>query len=395
MVQHYLSFQTLLISSIMQRKYIITAIICLLFLQSCKLFRYSLAEKVTVLDSCSNISLVGNRVTIHTLIEGRDQVMLLDMGSSSSAITDTTAIPDYYKRGRSSFGLAKGADREKLNVVYMPLRIKSKLHQSDNAVFMVVSAALKQNSCSTTPANVGLYGYDLMRGDEETTYLLDFERGEICNLKGTQLQATLAQGYQPIKAEVGHSKITIYVVIEGIEYAFEFDTGYSGTFTMPYNKEKIRFLADPHTAMEGMLSKTVSNIITGTDNYYPKQITVSGKEYKTEITVSQSIKAQNVGMGFIKGFNWVIDFKNKKVYIKKNSLSLDEDPTYPNDYYANESGGKLIVALRRSGSADFAIGDEIIKVNGQEVTAGNRCEMKKLLNNQKDWESLKVLTKKE
>ena len=378
----------------MKLKYFATGIFCLFFFQSCKVLRNSFAEKVTALDDCQKISLEKNCVIIHTQIEGKDQPMMLDLGASGGLIYDTAVIPDYYKRSKATFGTAKGADRKKINSAMTPLKIHNKLHSSDNKVFNVLSKPPQErSSCSSAPQYIGLYGYDLMRA-HETGYLLDFETGQVCNLKPAELAATIDQGYRAVKAKVTYTQITIYVMIDGTEYTFKFDTGYYGSFTIPYDKDKIGFLNDAHTSTEGMLGKTVSGIVTGKERTYDKKITFGSKEYTTEITVSDVIKAQNVGMGFIKAFNWIVDNKNKKLYIKKNSIAQDSVTEIAHEYYAFENVGKLFVMQRRVGSNDFEVGDEITKVNDEEVTSSNICAMWKLLNGNENWKTLKVKTRK-
>jgi hypothetical protein len=376
----------------MKSKYFATGVLCLFFLQGCKVFRNSLNEKVTTLENCQKISLENNRAIIHAQIEGKDQPMVLDLGAPS-VIFDTTVIPDYYKRSKATFGTLKGADHNKVNSVMIPLRVSNNLHSSDNKVFRVLSKPLNRNSCSGLSSYIGLYGYDLMQ-EHKTGYLLNFEAGQVCNLKPAELAAAIAQGYEAVKAKVGYSDITIYIMIDGIEYAFKFDTGYNGSFMMPYDKDKIGFLNDAHRSKEGMLARTVSGISTGKESSYNKKITLGGKNYATEITVSESIKSQVVGMGFIKAFNWIIDGKNKKVYIKKNAVAPDEQSEIVHDYYAVEDAGKLLVASRSVGSNDFEVGDEIIKVNDEEVTGSNLCALKKLLNEKENWKALKVKTRK-
>jgi hypothetical protein len=381
----------------MKQKYFTVGVLCLLFMQSCKVLRQTLAEKVTAFEGCQKISFDHNKVFIHTLIEGREQVMRLDLGAESSVITDTTTIPGYYKRSKSTFGNAYGVDRKtKITTAHLPLKIRNKLHASDNKVFMVIPRPQELSDCALTQSTsyAGLYGYDLMK-QYTAGYLLDFETEQICNLKKEELSSMLAKGYQPIKAKIGDWDLVIYVTIDGVEYAFKFDTGYNGTFIMPYNNEKIGFLSDNHTSLEGMLVSSASGIVTGKNNYYQKQVIFGGKEYAAEITVSQGVKAQNVGMGFIKAFNWIIDSKNKKVYIRKNEMAPDKGTSHTQGYYAAARGGKLIVIARPAGSHDYVVGDEIVSVNGREATVDNFCELVNLLNEQKNnWKVLKVITHK-
>jgi predicted aspartyl protease len=377
----------------MHSKYFTAGVLCLFFLQSCKVLRNSFNQEVTALEDCQKISLENNRAIIYAQIEGKDQLMVLDLGAPS-VIFDTTVIPDYYKKSKATFGTLKGADRNKVSSVMMPLKVRNKLHSSDNMVFTVLSRPLNRNSCSGLSSYIGLYGYDLMRM-HETGYLLDFETKQVCNLKPTELTTAIAQGYQAVKAKVTYNHIIIYVSIDGVEYAFKFDTGYNGSFTMPYDNDKIGFLNDAHRSAEGMLARTVSGIVTGKLSSYNKKMTFGGKEYPSEIIVSEGVKSQLMGMGFIKAFNWIIDSKNKKVYIKKNNIAPDEQSKTAQNYFAVEEAGKLLVASRIIGNTGFEVGDEIIKVNDEEVTSSNCCTLLKLLNEKEDWKALKVMTRKQ
>jgi hypothetical protein len=199
----------------------------------------------------------------------------------------------------------------------------------------------------------------------------------------------LSQGYEQVKAKITDRAITLYILIDGIEYPFKFDTGFSGSFTMPY-KEELVFLNSEHITMEGVQAKTVSGFVRSEDDYYEKQISFGGHDFATTITVSRSIKAQNVGMGFIKAFNWVIDGQNKKIYIRKNSRAQDLKARFSHAYYAQIDGAQLLVRLRQKGSTEFSVGDQIISVNAQAVTPQNRCALLKKLNESNDWKALKV-----
>jgi predicted aspartyl protease len=372
----------------MQLKYFIVGILGLLLLQSCRRLSY--------LEDCQNILLEKNCAIIHMQIEGKDQPMLLDLGASSSVLYDTAVIPDFYKKSKGRFGIGESADRKQLNCVTIPLKVSNKLYSADNRAFNVLTKPpqKEESNCRKEPYHIGLYGYDLMK-KHKTGYLLDFETGQICNLKPVELATAIANGYQAVKAKIIYSHIIIYVMIDGIEYAFKFDTGFTGSFTIPYDNDKINFLNDAHRSLEGMMGRSVSGIVTGKESSYNKKITFGGLKYTTEIIISEPIKSKLMGMGFIKAFNWIIDNKNKKVYIKKNNISPDEPSKTTNDYYAVEIAGKLLVAARSIGSNDFEIGDEIIKVNDEEVTSSNRCTLLKLLKETENWKALKVKTRKQ
>lgn len=45
-----------------------------------------------------------------------------------------------------------------------------------------------------------------------------------------------------------------------------------------------------------------------------------GTYYRTPV---KEERAARIGVGFLKGFDWVIDFRSKKVYARKNNLPID------------------------------------------------------------------------
>ena len=108
--------------------------------------------------------------------------------------------------------------------------------------------------------------------------------------------------------------------------------------------------------------------------------------------VSTSIKVQNMGMGFMKGFNWIVDYKHKKIYAKRLTRGESLEMNIAYNYVPKILSGKLIVVLRKAGMTDYNIGDEIISVNGQVVDNNNQCELLQTLIKNHDWKALNVKT---
>jgi hypothetical protein len=51
----------------------------------------------------------------------------------------------------------------------------------------------------------------------------------------------------------------------------------------------------------------------------------------------------------------------------------------------------LRISLKAVHAKSFRLGDEILAVNGQKVTAENRCELQRLLNSTQDWGQLELV----
>jgi hypothetical protein len=102
-----------------------------------------------------------------------------------------------------------------------------------------------------------------------------------------------------------------------------------------------------------------------------------------------------MGMKFIGKFNWLIDFKNKKIYIQKNKNLFESDAnTDVNTYQVIILDEKLIIGFKNSKSIKYNLNDEIISVNNEKITLSNRCEMQKLLNTTLNWDEIEIEIKK-
>jgi hypothetical protein len=56
-----------------------------------------------------------------------------------------------------------------------------------------------------------------------------------------------------------------------------------------------------------------------------------------------------------------------------------------------EASDKLRISLKAIKAKSFRLDDEIVAVNGQKVTAENRCALQKLLNATPDWGQLELV----
>jgi PDZ domain-containing secreted protein len=111
---------------------------------------------------------------------------------------------------------------------------------------------------------------------------------------------------------------------------------------------------------------------------------------EAKLNVSTSIKAQNIGIDFIKAFDWLIDYNNNKIYVKRNQNSIESVFTRKVMYYAKVKAEKLEIVVKEKSQTKFNLGDEIVSVNRQKVTAENQCELQDLLNRTEDWNSLQL-----
>jgi hypothetical protein len=159
---------------------------------------------------------------------------------------------------------------------------------------------------------------------------------------------------------------------------------------MPYD-EKITFSNDKKIELEGSIYQTISAHTIGKELTYEKMlISFAGQNLESKLNVSSSIKAQNIGIEFIKGFDWLIDYNNNKVYVKRNQNKIESAFTRKISYYAKANQDKLNIVVKEKSQTQYHLGDQIIAVNNQKVTAENNCEFQDLLNKTDDWSTLQL-----
>lgn len=212
-------------------------------------------------------------------------------------------------------------------------------------------------------------------------YHFDFENQLLCELGEKAMADLLKSGYAEIDSDFSRQGVSIHLGIRRKDFAFRFDTGYKGSFCIA-SHDNIPFIKDNHQSVE--------NIRGTTDLIYAnKWISMNGVYYSGAATVSK-IKTSKVGTGFLKGFDWVIDFDKQKVYFKKNGISLEaaDRKTYETEVLE----GKITVVSKNSKAKQYQLGDVITAVNGKKVTPENSCEIQELLMKTTDWEALEIET---
>lgn len=98
----------------------------------------------------------------------------------------------------------------------------------------------------------------------------------------------------------------------------------------------------------------------------------------------EKYELNNVGLQLIKNYNWIIDYKNHKVYYE-NYIEYKLNVIKASKNHLNKCAvkdGELIVIqkLDQTGSLIYELGDQILSVNEIPITSKNICSYSKLLN---------------
>lgn len=343
-------------------------------------------EKILNVTNCANIILLKNKVYFNAKIDNKMQPLLFDTGAGISVIFDSTVVDNFKKKKIVTFGKISSADKKSIKKSTLTAKFESELFSSENKVFVY----LQKNStkCQKESIHRGIIGIDSFFNNDDLL-MLDFSNNKICNISVDEKKELITNNnFQKIKSTCNSNQIFIYLTINDKEYKFLLDTGFNGNVVIPFSK-KLNFLNYKSTILEGTLFKTVTSYTNGEETYYDNvPIKLNSEIINSKILVSKSLKHQNIGLGFIKGFDWIIDFNQNQIYLKKNKNLIETNYQATFNYLASEKNNKLIIFAKEKNQSKYAIGDQITSINNVKVTPENICEMQELLNDTKDWNTL-------
>ncbi len=363
----------------------------LLFLtfNSCSTIRQLSNQKIVENQGCSTFALDSRRVLLEMEIDHAATNFLLDTGAGLSVLIDSTIIKDFQNKEFGSLGSAKGADRMKVKNRFFTVELNCDLFKSERKVLTFIN--MPKSKCGQGKINyTGVLGMDTFF-NEDYVMQLDFSNNKVCNINAEQFQQLVTDNqYQIVKSKCKKNQIFVYLNIEGREYPFKLDTGYTGSVVMPFD-EKLAFKNKEKMELEGSLFQTISAHTSGQEVIYEKMPVAFGQyDLLAKMTVSTSIKAQNIGIDFIKAFDWLIDYNHNKVYVKRNQNTIESNFNRKVMYYAKVNREKLEIVVKEKSQTKFKLGDQIVSVNGQKVTKENQCELQDFLNKTEDWNSLQL-----
>jgi len=100
------------------------------------------------------------------------------------------------------------------------------------------------------------------------------------------------------------------------------------------------------------------------------------------------IKRNLLGVDFMKNYNWILDFKEGKIFFKP--IEKKSDTRFSPENRAIIRDGKLIFYQTGDPEKIRFLDKEITSVNNRKTTPDNLCEIQKLLNETEDWGTLNI-----
>ncbi|HEX8270390.1 MAG TPA: hypothetical protein VF581_10915 [Flavobacterium sp.] len=212
------------------------------------------------------------------------------------------------------------------------------------------------------------------------SYELNFDKGVLL-INGL---APDESEYKEIQAEFKDGQMLITMSINRKEYDLIFDMQYKGTLEMPLE----RFSYKEAPVVYEIL--TEEDVVLTEQQHKCKGLYFNGIYYSTTIITRADCRKARIGIGFMKGFNWIIDRKHKKVYVKKNTRPIDQLSEVP-ERMAVVKGGQIIISRKLISDHTIEINKKIVSINGAPVVANDICKLKALLEQNSNWSSLEIV----
>ncbi|MDR0790690.1 MAG: hypothetical protein LBO06_07850 [Bacteroidales bacterium] len=226
--------------------------------------------------------------------------------------------------------------------------------------------------------------------------LLDFDKSEI-QLKESISKFDIARFFE-VKSLFNRftGMIYIYLTVNGKELKFIFDTGNTQQTGLMIDKMKQKRKEATDVVLEGVMSRDVHGAVESKMTI-KKSMNVGFANKDTTYCIPNiaytDVSFNNAGIDFISLFNWVIDFKNKKLYAQYRSNYTAKEPfDYATLQYRTAIiGDKLVIAARnKTTNPPYKLNATIKSVNGEQITADNACYYTNLLNQNVDWSPFDV-----
>ena len=183
----------------------------------------------------------------------------------------------------------------------------------------------------------------------------------------------------------------VKINIDGKEYECIFDTGNQAGILLK-DTERIALVKDSDYAYEGSYGLAASGT-TASQKFIvapEEKVTMCGMDSKNFVLYVENVSFNNVGIGFIKNFDWILDSYNQKIYAKNRNIDY-KIPVAETQYRTTISNGNIIIISRLlNNNPVFAVGDIIDSVDGVAVTDDNICDIQEKLSNEADWSKISV-----
>ncbi len=319
-------------------------------------------------------------------------MLLFDTGAQRSVISDLKAIggeeilnSEKYK-SMSTVVLPNG-NKVKLGLLKLDsLSINSV--QSKNRKLMVVTQQ-QQFQCRDTDhiQNQGYYGIENL-SEAALPVVLDYSNNTMSLIATPDMN-----GFKEVDAFFKRNHIGVRLTIKGTPINLLFDTGNTGgiilvkdklpfkDLNIDYEADVLNLLGDQSLAFLKMARTDLDDVTSGELSFK-----------RLGVMLTNDITHHNMGLEFINQFDWIIDFKNKRLYARPHQVQ-SLTPSYdrvPIPYLVVPSNNQLMISYRKTNTGSFQIGDVIVQIDDSPITSENICYWFETLNRTSDWSKYNI-----
>ena len=338
-----------------------------------------------------------NQMLFLAEINGVTDTVIYDSGVNTFAILMYT--PSTKSEGMKFYNISiLGADkRSKVKATTMPVKISTAMLLSEGlGMAMLVPESPKcDNEFALSEHNIiGFGGLDL------SPYAIDFSKNQMYCIRDRLLIDSTE--FIPVKCKYSHNVMFVYPQINGVEYECVFDTG-NGNGILIQDAQRVKNQVDTDMLMEGSFSITIGgatkkqHFVVDTDEI----VGLAGHEEAFPVMyLEKGLSFNNVGLQFIKRFDWIIDSRynpttHKRSYRMYARPHAGDTVIFNKPHYAISTADGTLKILTRliDGNEKFKVGDRIVSVNGEKITEENICHYYDLLTENKDWSEFEIQVK--
>ena len=329
-----------------------------------------LNENITIKNGVLPFEIDMERMYVYTMVNGERLKLQVDTGATQHLFFDEKAI-----HAREATGISILADKSVIKSKAVEVSMENEILKGSPMIIKNISRPI--NKCSQSKGFFSLANFV----DEDVPVVLDFKKNQIQPYtKDIDLQN---YGQSDMKVELT-GLIKLKLSVDGVSDWYIFDTG---AITTVINEKQY-----PQAKREDYTIMLDKNKTKKMSKYLQIPIRLGSKEFRCDVGNSEGINRNILGILFIKHFNWILDFENNKVYFQR----VEEDTRtfgYDFSYTCKEVNQQLVIAAAKNGINQYKLGQQILSVNGVNITPENICHYQKLLNQTQNWEPLGVVVK--
>jgi hypothetical protein len=304
------------------------------------------------------------------------------------------SVFDYnIKRKIAKIGKITVADGKKHQNTLVEMKIVTPWFESANKVAGLF--VVPKNKCDTKAKIFGVLGIDAFCYKDILLHL-NYSTLTIATTYPRDTANGVFGGYEKIKATIEDKKIFIYPQIGGSERKMLFDTGNMGAVILPYSDTLISNSKEKPIIADGVSLQSVANNF-GSETYALNNQTVKIGNFSEDfpIIMLKGFDINNVGLQYIRQYNWIIDFGKNEIWMQKNEKAEPvKKIEVTNPYTALIIGSNIEIVSIVRGYDKYQLGDVILTVDGVSVNPDNICQLNKRLQETTDWSTLKIKTAK-